>query len=88
MARWSEHTALLAYDRAVVRTASNHPGKSRLLVFGILAGPYKSDQRSAGHSAISWRYIVEIHSPTSKRQSNKEAFRTFDKYASNGVLAR
>jgi hypothetical protein len=62
--------------------------KAKAAGVGILAGPYKSDQLSAAIVQFPGGYIAEIHSPTSKPQSNKEAFRTFDKYASNGVLAR
>ena len=62
--------------------------KAKAAGAGILAGPYESDQRSAAIVQFPGGYVAEIHSPTGKRQSNKEALRTFDKYASNGGLAR
>lgn len=71
-----------------VANLSDTLSKAKAAGVGILAGPYKSDQRSASIVQFPGGHIAEIHSPTSKRQSNKEAFRTFDKYASNGVLAR
>src|SRR5437879_1902806 len=71
-----------------VSNVSDTLTKAKAAGVGILAGPYESDQRSAAIVQFPGGYVAEIHSPTNKRQSNKGAVRTFDKYASNGGLAR